>query len=136
MDKLNYTGSPLCPQKIEYIWETFFRKFQKAKLEFLVCLGFPAGSVVKNPPANAGDMGSIPGSERSLREINGNPLLYSCLGNPMDRGAWHVTVYEVTKVLDMILQLNNSKQPFTLYLQLFTCIYIVLAMTSNLDLSC
>ena len=51
----------------------------------------------------------------------------------MDRGAWHVTVYEVTKVLDMILQLNNSKQPFTLYLQLFTCIYIVLAMTSNLD---
>ena len=51
----------------------------------------------------------------------------------MDRGAWQVTVYEVTKVLDMILQLNNSKQPFTLYLQLFTCIYIVLAMTSNLD---
>ena len=136
MDKLNYTGSPLCPQKIEYIWENFFRKFQKAKLEFLVCLGFPAGSVVKKPPANAGDMGSIPGSERSLREINGNPLLYSCLGNPMDRGAWQVTVYEVTKVLDMILQLNNSKQAFTLYLQLFTCIYIVLAMTSNLDLSC
>ena len=117
-----------------------------------MCSGFPVGSVVKkNPPANAGDMGLIPGSERSLREINGNPLLYSCLGNPMDRGAWQVTVYEVTKVLDMILQLNNSKQPFTLYLQLFTCIYIVftmylhrmsydkqsrlvmLGMTSNLD---
>ena len=116
MDKLNYTGSPLCPQKIECIWGKFFRKFQNAELEFLVCLGFPVGSVVKkNPPVNAGEMGLIPGSERSLREINGNPLLYSCLGNPMDRGAWQVTVHEVTKVLDMILQLNNSKQPFTLY---------------------
>ena len=50
-------------------------------------LGFPGDSVVKNPPANAGDMGSIPGLGRSPREGNGNPLQYSCLGNPMDRGA-------------------------------------------------
>ena len=48
----------------------------------------PADSVVKNPPANAGDVGSIPGSERSAGEGNGNPLRYFCLGNPMDRGAW------------------------------------------------
>ena len=41
--------------------------------------------VIKTPPANAGDMGSIPGSGRSLRVGNGNPLQYSCLGNPMDR---------------------------------------------------
>ena len=49
-------------------------------------LGFPAGSVVKNLPANAGDTGLIPGSGRSPGEGNGNPLQYSCLGNPMDRG--------------------------------------------------
>ena len=50
--------------------------------------GFPGGSVVKNPPANAGDTGLIPGSGRSSGEGNGNPLQYSCLDNPMDRGAW------------------------------------------------
>ena len=50
--------------------------------------GFPGGSVVKNPPANAGDQGSIPGSGGSLGERNGYPLQYSCLENPMDRGAW------------------------------------------------
>ena len=55
-------------------------------------LGFPGGSVVKkNPPASAGatgDAGSNPGLGRSPGEGNGNPLQYSCLGNPMDRGAW------------------------------------------------
>ena len=59
--------------------------------------GFPGGSVVKNLPVNAGDTGSIPGSERSHREGNGNPIQYSCLENPMDRGAWQGTVHEVTK---------------------------------------
>jgi len=44
--------------------------------------------VVKNPPANAGDVGSIPGLRRSLGEGNGKPLQYSCLGNLMDRVAW------------------------------------------------
>ena len=47
--------------------------------------GFPGGSVVKNPPANAGDMGSIPGSGRSPGEGNGNSRQYSSLENPMDR---------------------------------------------------
>ena len=49
--------------------------------------GFPGGSAVKYPPANAGDMGLITELGRSLREGNGNPLQYSCLENPMDRGA-------------------------------------------------
>ena len=49
--------------------------------------GFPSGSVVNNLPANAGDVGLILGSGRSLGEGNGNPLQYSCLGNLMDRGA-------------------------------------------------
>ena len=52
------------------------------------CLGFPGGSVVKNLPVNAGDMGSIPGSGRSPGKQNGKRLQYSCLGDPMDRGAW------------------------------------------------
>ena len=47
--------------------------------------GFPGGSGVKNPSANAGDMGLIPRSERSTGEGNGNPLKYSCLETPMDR---------------------------------------------------
>ena len=54
-------------------------------------MGFPGGSVVKNPPSNAedaGDLGLIPGLGRSSGEGNGNLLQYSCLGNPMYRGAW------------------------------------------------
>ena len=48
--------------------------------------------MVKNPPANARDTGSIPRSGRSPGEGNGNPLQYSCLENPIDRGAWQATV--------------------------------------------
>ena len=56
--------------------------------------------VVKNPPDNAADLrdaGSIPGSGRSPGEGNGNPLLYSCLENPMDRGAWWAMVHRYSK---------------------------------------
>ena len=62
---------------------------------------FPGGSVVKSTPANAGnarDPGLIPGSGRSPGKGNGNPLQYSCLENPMDRGAWWVTIQEVSKI--------------------------------------
>ena len=61
----------------------------------------PGGSVVKNPPAKAGNAGSIPPSGMSPGEGNGNPLQYSCLGNPMDKGAWWATIHGVTKHLDM-----------------------------------
>ena len=64
---------------------------------------FPGGAVVKNPPARAGDagnMGSIPGSERSPGGGSSNPLQYSCLKNAMDRGAWWATVHRVAKELD------------------------------------
>ena len=59
--------------------------------------GFSGGTVVKNPPANAGDTGLIPGSGGSPGGGNGNPLQYSCLGNPVDRGAWRAAVHEVAK---------------------------------------
>ena len=53
--------------------------------------------MVKNPAANAGDIGSIPDLGRDPGEENCNPLQYSCLGSPMDRGAWHAAVHRVTK---------------------------------------
>jgi len=67
---------------------------------------FPGGSVVKNLPASAGDVGLIPGSGRSLGGGNGNPLQYSCLGNPKDRRAWQIIVHGVAKVLDLTLGTN------------------------------
>ena len=66
--------------------------------QFVICMGFPDGSVVQKSSANVGDASSIPGSERSPREGNGNPLQYSCLGKPMDRGAWQTTVHGVERV--------------------------------------
>ena len=60
-------------------------------------VGFPGGSEDKAFAYNAGDPGSIPGLGRSPGEGNGNPLQYSCLKNPMDRGAWQATVHGVTK---------------------------------------
>ena len=59
--------------------------------------GFPGGTVLENPPANAGDSGLIPGSGRFPEKGNGNPFQYSCLGNPMDRGAWQATVHGIAK---------------------------------------
>ena len=58
---------------------------------------FPIGSMIKNPHANAADASSIPGSGRSPRGRNGNPLQYSCLENPMDIGAWKAIVHGVSK---------------------------------------
>ena len=63
-------------------------------------MGFPGSPVVKNPPGSAGDpgnTGSIPGSGKSPGEGNSDPLQYSCLENPMDRGAWRTTIHEVAK---------------------------------------
>ena len=57
--------------------------------------------MVKKPPANAGEIGSIPGLGRTLGVGNGNPLQCSCLGNPMDTGAWRATVHGVSKESDM-----------------------------------
>ena len=67
--------------------------------------------VVKNPPANAGDirdMGSIPGSGTSPGEGNGNPLQYSCPENPMDRGAWRATVHGVAKSQARLKRLSTQ----------------------------
>ena len=60
-------------------------------------MGFPGGSVVKNPPAGVGDVGLIPRLGKYSIRGHGNSLQYSCLENPMDRGAWWSTVHGVTK---------------------------------------
>ena len=66
-------------------WEDPWRR---VSLPTPVFLGFPGNSAGKESICNAGDLGSIPGLERSPGEGNGNPLQYSCLENFMDRGAW------------------------------------------------
>ena len=68
--------------------------------------------MVKNPPVNSGDTGSVPGSGRLPGEGNGNPLQYSRLGNPMDRRAWRATDHRVTKQLDMTVT-KQEQQVFT-----------------------
>ena len=67
-------------------------------------MGFSGGSVVKNPPADSGDAGWIPGSGRS----HGDPLQYSCLENLIVRGAWRASVHGVTKGLDTTEQLTAT----------------------------
>ena len=83
---------PRCFIRIEQLWcfiQSFFKKM-------MTQIG-ASSSVVKNPPANAGDLGLILESERSPGEGNGNPLQYSRLENPMDRGAWPTTVQGVAE---------------------------------------
>ena len=63
------------------------------KKNICMCIGFPGGSVVKNPPAIARDLGLIPGSERTTGEGNDNPLQYSCLENPVDRQSLQAVVH-------------------------------------------
>ena len=67
-------------------------------------MGFPGGSNGKESTCNAGDPGSIPGLGRSPGGGNGNPLQYSCLGNPKDRGAWWATAYGVAKSQTQLIE--------------------------------
>ena len=68
----------------------------------------PGGSVLKNPPANAGNASSIPGSGRSSGEGNGNPLQYSCLENPRGGGAWWAAIYGVAQSQTRLKRLSSS----------------------------
>ena len=71
-------------------------------------LGFPRDSDAKESACNVGDPGSVPGSGRSSGEGNGYPLQYSCMENPVDRGAWWATVHGVTES-DMTKQLTHTR---------------------------
>ena len=74
-----------------------------------ICKGFPGGSEVKVSACNVGDLGLIPGSERSPGERNGNPLQYSCPKNPMDGGAWWATVHGVAKSQTQLKSCQSTK---------------------------
>ena len=92
-DLLDSTGT-----SAQYSVMTYLAK--ESEIGPCICMGFPGGSVVKNLPANAGDIkdsGFIPGSGRSRGGRHGSPLQYSCLENPMDRGAWWAAVHGVAK---------------------------------------
>ena len=78
-------------------------------------MDFPGDSELKVPACNAGDLGSIPGSGRFPGEGNDNPLQYSCLVNPMDRGAWRATVRGVTKSPTQLSDFNFHFHFFILY---------------------
>ena len=87
---------------------------------------FPGGPVFKNPPANAGDIrdtGSIPGLGRSSGGGNGNPLQYSCLENPMDRGAWWAMVHRIAKSWTQLKQLSTHTHPYP-HSHTHICVYI------------
>ena len=80
-------------------------------------LGFPGGSEVNVSACNAGGLGSIPGLGRSPGEGNVNPIQYSCLGNPKDRGAWRATVHGVTKELKHNLVIEQKSN---IYIYIYT----------------
>ena len=70
---------------------------RSSTLQPFLYLDFPGGSEVNACACNAGDLGSVPGLGRSPGQGNGNPLWYSCLENPIDRGVWQATVHRVVK---------------------------------------
>ena len=86
----------LCQVRHPVLWRKSEQVLQSmSSFRLYNYLGFPGGSVCKESACNAGDLGSIPELGRSPGEGNGNPLQYSCLENPMDRGTWQATVANV-----------------------------------------
>ena len=75
-------------------------------------LGFPGGSDGRKSACNARDPGLIPGLGRSPGEENGNPLQYSCLENPMERGAWQATVHRFAESWTQLKQFSTNTTPF------------------------
>ena len=86
------SNCPHCPFNMYLVWGVFLLLWYE---------GFPGGSLVNNLPTNAGDTGSTPVWGGSPGEGHDNPLHYSCLGNPMYRGAWQATAHMVADELNM-----------------------------------
>ena len=85
--------------------------------KLIIVMGCPGGSDGRESACSAGDPGSVPGSGRSPREGNGNPLWYFCLENPMDGGAWWATVHGVAKS-------QRRLSDFSFFLSFFLSLYI------------
>ena len=108
---VNVMHAKACRSKV-YVCTTWFLQVILKCIKIKIDVGFPGGSVVKNPPSNAVDCGSIPGSGRSPGEGNDNPLQYSCLEIPLDRGVWWARVQRVSRDLDMTHWLNTHKDRY------------------------
>ena len=106
------------PKSISFLEHSSAFVFQKVRfcsnedIQKLIQFSFPCSSVSKESACSAEDLGSIPGSGRSPGEGNGNLLQYSCLGNPLERGAWRTTVHGVTKGSGMTEQLTVTYLAF------------------------
>ena len=127
------------PPRARFMTTAMYDPGKPFSQDLSVIRGFPGGSMAKNLHANAQDEDLIPGSGRSPREGNGNPLQYSCPGNPMDRGAWWATVHGITKELDMTQQLNNNisdqssqGEPSNMYFQAHNQISMISACPSRM----
>ena len=104
-------------QKMRSLWQL------RCPLTLTLCFKFvtdcpqpgalPVVLTVKNPPANAGDVGSVTGSGRSPGEVHDNPLKYFCLENPVNRGAWWATVHRVAKCWTWLKQLSMHAKSWT-----------------------
>ena len=87
------------------------------QINICIYMGFPGGSVGKESTWNARDLSSIPGSQRSLGEMNGNPLQYYCWENHMDSGAWWATIHGVTKSWTLLS--DKTITPVCVYIYIF-----------------
>ena len=103
---------------------------------FIVIHAPQVALVVENPLANAGDTGPIPGWGRSLGgghgDGHGNPLQYSCLENPMDRGAWWATVHGVVKSQTQLKWLSTCQKGFTIHLIVLNLLEWITALKSDI----
>ena len=104
----------------------FSRHHGKWSKRMKCLIGFPGGSDGKVSACNVGDQGSIPESRRSPEEGTGNPLEYSCLENPTDRGAWQATVHGLAKSQT---QLNNWHFHFHIFHHLWSTNYFLNSAT-------
>ena len=104
-------------------------------LNSVLFLGFPEGLVSKESTCNAEDLGLIPGSGRSPGERNGNPLQYSCLENPMDKGAWRVTVLGSQRVKHSWVT-NTHSIPMCVCVYIHLIFFIYSAVSGHLDCFC
>ena len=104
---------------LTFVRSCIYYHFCELHFKHKLCLfyGFPGGTMVKNLPANAEGTGSFPGSERSPGEGNGNPLQYSCLGNPVVRGAWWTAVHWIKESY----MTEHSHMPLFTWIFLWCC---------------
>ena len=134
MTEISYMGKSTCacPQLLNHVWlfvtptdcslpGSSFHGILQVRTPEQVAISWASQVVLvlRNPPANAGDIrdaGSIPGLGGSLGRGHGNPLQYSCLENPMDRGAWWVTVHRVAKSWTLLKWLSTQACHFLLHL--------------------